>query len=189
MKNPVRIILSIVVVIVSAGAALLYTQNQKLQAANSKLSTQLTGTNSKLDALQSANSNLTAQLTEANSQFTSATSQLAEVSLQLDAANQEITQMRPEVQRARTMPIVITCREALLKNNGYVYTFLNRSRTTLAFHVILTNPAFGQPKEFHLVIDGGLSKEIGWYQGWPGASGDTIKVECAGYDPLVKTTR
>jgi hypothetical protein len=167
MKNPVTIILSVAVVVVSAGAALLYSQTQKLQSANNQLDT---------------------QLAEANSQFTSATSQLAEVNSQLDAANQEIAQMRPDVQRARTMPITIRRRKALT-NNGYVYTFWNSSRKPLALHVTITNPAFSQSKEFHLVVDGGLFKDIGWYQGWPGAPGDTIKVECAGYDPLVKTSQ
>ena len=166
MRNPLTIVLSVAIVIVGAGAALLYSHTQKLQSANNQLGT---------------------QLAEVNSQFTSATSQLAEVNSQLDAANQEIAQMRPDVQRARTMPITIRARKALT-NNGYVYTFWNSSRKPLALHVIISNPAFSQSKEFHLVIDVGNFKDIGWYQGWAGAPDDTIKVECAGYDPLVKTS-
>lgn len=151
MRNPLTIILSVSIIIVSAGAALLYAQTQKLQSANSKLS---------------------AQLADANSQ--------------LDAANQEIAEMKPDVERARTLPLVIIRRPALT-GSGYVYRFRNLLRKPLALHVILSNPAFAQPTEFHLVIDGGLFKEIGHVQGWSGAAGDTVKVECAGYDAVEKS--
>ncbi len=151
MRKTLTIILSVAIVIVSASAALLYVQTQKLQSDNGKL---------------------TAQLTDVNSQ--------------LDAANQEIAQMKPDVERARTLPVVITRLPALM-GSGYFYSFHNLLRKPLALDVIFTNPAFGQPMEFHLVIDGGMRKNIGHLQGWSGAAGDAVKIQCAGYDPIEKS--
>ncbi|MGD0059582.1 MAG: hypothetical protein ABSD58_09215 [Verrucomicrobiia bacterium] len=158
MKNPVTIILSVAVVVVSAGAALLYSQTQKLQSANSKL-----------------------------------TVQLADVNSELEAANQEIAQMKPDVERARAMPIMITLFRFPGFHTGREYydsiIFHNTSPKPLALHVTLSNPASSKRMELPLVIDGGKRKGIRSSDGWSGSEGDVVKVECAGYDPIEKSIR
>ena len=81
------------------------------------------------------------------------------------------------------MPVDVKYRPALL-GDGYVMMFHNQSQKSLPLNVKLFNPTFNREHTYSVVIDGGMTKEIGHLEGWTAATGDVIELHHAEYDTM-----
>ncbi len=106
--------------------------------------------------------------------------QIANLNSALSAANDQITKLTPLAAQARKVPVKISRRNGF---TGLVYQFSNLSGKSIRMNVTLGNG--GSSKKFSFVADTTFPNEIGKLEGWQGASGDTVTVESAGYDPVV----
>jgi septal ring factor EnvC (AmiA/AmiB activator) len=125
------------------------------------------------------------ELAKANEELKKTQEELAATKEQLSKAKDEILVLAPDAKRARQMPVLVGRRTANL-GSGYVLQIRNTSGKQFPVKVTLSNPTFGKTKEYDLVIEPGMVKEIGHLEGWKGAEGDQIKLESQGYDPIEK---
>jgi hypothetical protein len=177
---------------VTAAAAWLWQQNRTLKQEMAPLKTAAATTAAELEKAQSEITLKNAQITKDQElQKTSATAlaaakeQNASLTAQLAKANATIARNAPPAEPASDMPVHIVTRDSSL-TNGFVYRFKNDSTKTVSIKITFANPA-RTTRVFERTINPLLYQEIGHLEGWPGAAGDTVTIECPGYAPVSKT--
>jgi len=121
------------------------------------------------------------QLMDLTNKIEIAQMKLSNATNELAAANDRISKLAPVAERAMEVPVKITRRAGV---TGIVYQFSNLSGKPLRFTVSFANGSVA--KKFTFVADTAFPKEIGRLEGWQGASGDTVTVDSAGYDPVTQ---
>jgi hypothetical protein len=82
----------------------------------------------------------------------------------------------------RRLPIELRLRKSSFREAQNVILIKNSSGTALSVDVLMSN---GQlEKRFHFDLPAGRPVEIGWLQGWPVRSGDTVTIRNLSYDPM-----
>jgi septal ring factor EnvC (AmiA/AmiB activator) len=135
----------------------------------------------------------TKQLQQALSDLARTQTSLTAIEKQLDATKRELAQARSQIAqleplaaKAREMPVSVGFRDALL-GSGRVLIMHNKTGKPLSLIVTAMDATSKKTKTFRIVVDGGLSRELGYAEGWAFASGDSVELACAGYDPIVKS--
>jgi hypothetical protein len=79
-------------------------------------------------------------------------------------------------QKMANFPFEVKYRKAIT-GNGYVDQIINNSDRSQSVKVTLNNPTLNRTKVYSLIVDAHQFKEIGYLEGWPSSSGDTVTLE------------
>ena len=77
-------------------------------------------------------------------------------------------------------PFKVDYRKALT-GNSYVAQIVNTSDKVQSVKATFHNSTFNRTKVWALIVNAHQNKEIGYLEGWPGSSGDTVALESNGH--------
>jgi hypothetical protein len=132
---------------------------------------------------------------EARASADKASAELAKLQAQLQAqqaaakspaAMVEPVSVKAPLANAKPMPVNVSFRKAEV-GDGKAVVLQNTSNKSLNVTVKFSDPAATRSKEYHLAMDAGGTKELGWLGAWILASGDRIDIESTGFNSIIKT--
>ncbi len=119
---------------------------------------------------------------------------LKEAGEKVTAANERLQQLASEANeklQVANQPeptVLVSFRKALLGSGG-VATIRNIASQAISVSLVAARSATNQQRQFDLVVDGGLFKEIGELEGWAFVSGDTLKILQPGHKVVSITVK
>jgi hypothetical protein len=118
------------------------------------------------------------RLKEAGEKVTAANERLQQLATEARAKLQALTTEANEKLQVANQPeptVLVSFRKAFLGSGG-VATIKNTASQAISVSLVAARSATNQQRQFELVVDGGLVKEIGERDGWAFLSGDTLKI-------------
>lgn len=118
------------------------------------------------------------KLKDAGEKVNAANEKLQQVSSEARARLQALATEANEKLQAANQPeptVLVSFRKAFLGSGG-VATLKNSSPQPISVSLVASRSATNQQRQFDLVIDAAMFKEIGEREGWAFLSGDTLQV-------------